>query len=499
MKMEHQLRVPHAAYYRPGDNRVGKTIGAGLALGLCLGLGGCGHSTEAKAAKDGNHSKLTAVRVHETTPSRRTITQSISVPGIIQAYEDTAIYTKIPGYVLSWVVDLGDPVKKDQLMATLMVPELVEQHREKIAQLEQQRQAVDQAKQSVVIAERNLDVAVSAIAEAKAEVERYQAATTRWKAEYLRLAELAKEKAVDIRVVQEAEEHYHSQQSSERAAKVQVKTKETEQLASEAEVDKAKVDVMAAQAAVQVAEATAARYAALLAYTRVTAPYDGIVTARNVSVGDLVRPGTGDGSEDGGPLSDSSQAVPLFVVARMDKLMFVVGVPEMDAGFVDVGTPISIRVQASGIPEIETKVSRISWSVSAETRTLMAQTDLPNPKRQLMPGMYATGKLEVERRDVLAVPASAIVAKGNQATCFFVVDGRAAQQEIETGVSNSDWVQLLRKKVASAHDAAHWTDASLDDRVVFRDVSEVTDGASVEPIKDSGQGQDHSQASSSSP
>ncbi|HWC90392.1 MAG TPA: efflux RND transporter periplasmic adaptor subunit, partial [Pirellulales bacterium] len=315
---------------------------------------------------------------------------------------------------------------------------------------------------------------------------------------YLRLAELAKEKAVDIRVVQEAEEHYQSQQSSERASKVQVKTKETEQLASEAEVDKAKVNVIAAEAAVQVAEATAARYAALLAYTRVTAPYDGIVTARNVSVGDLVRPGTGDGSDDGGPLSDSSQAVPLFVVARMDKLMFVVGVPEMDAGFVNVGTPISIRVQASGIPENENKVSRISWSVSAETRTLMAQIDLPNPQRQLMPGMYATGKLEIERRDVLAVPASAIVAKGNLATCFFVVDQRAVQQEVETGVSNSDWVQLLRKKVAYNQDPAHWVDASPDDRVVFREVSEVTDGASVEAIKDQGKGQDRTPASSSS-
>ena len=146
-----------------------------------------------------------------------------------------------------------------------------------------------------MIAQRNLDVAISEIAEAKAEVERYEAATARWKAEYVRLQELAKANAVDIRVVQEAEEHFHAEQASERASKVQVMTKETERLAAQAEVDKAKVNVAAAQSAVQVAEATAARYAALLAYTRITAPYEGVVTARNVSVGDLVRPGTGDG------------------------------------------------------------------------------------------------------------------------------------------------------------------------------------------------------------
>jgi multidrug efflux pump subunit AcrA (membrane-fusion protein) len=358
-----------------------------------------------------------------------------------------------------------------------------------MAEVEQQREAVEQAKQAVVIAGRYLQVAASEITEAQAEVERYQAATTRWKAEYLRLAELAREKAVDIRVVQEAEQHYRSEQSSERASKVQVVTKQTQRLAAEAEVDKAKVNVMAAQAAVQVAEATAARYAALLDYTRITAPYDGVVTARNVSVGDLVRPGTGEGSQTGGPLADASKAVPLFVVARMDKLMFVVGVPETDAGVVSVGTPVSIRVQASGVPEIETTVSRISWSVSAQTRTLAAQIDLPNPNGQLMPGMYASGTLKITRRGVLAVPPSAIVAQGNQVTCFFVVDRRAVQQAVETGLSNDTWVQLLRKRVESGHEQGQWTAVSPADQVVFRDVSEVTDGASVEAIPDPGQGQ----------
>jgi len=492
--MKRHRRNPAEADHRPREQWARRAIYAAFALGLCLGIGGCDKSTQAKGDKSSDHSKTPALRVHVTQPSTRTVTQSIRVPGIVEAYEQTAIYTKIPGYVLSWVVDLGDSVKKDQLMATLLVPELVEQHREKVAQLEQQRQAVEQAKQSVVIAQRNLQVAGSEITEAQAEVQRYQAATARWKAEYLRLAELAKEKAVDIRVVQEAEEHYQSQQSSERASKVTVMTKQTEQLASEAELDKAKVNVIAAQAAVQVAEATAARYAALLAYTRVTAPYDGIVTSRNVSVGDLVRPGTGEGSEMGGPLAGASQAVPLFVLARMDKLMFVVGVPELDAGFVDAGTPISIRVQASGISEIQTKVSRISWSVSADTRTLTAQIDLPNPKKQLMPGMYATGVLEVKRDNVLTVPASAIVAKGNQATCFFVVNQHAVQQAVETGVSNDQWVQILGKEVDPSHKRSNWLAVSPDDHVLFRDVSEVTDGAPVQAIKDQGQGQ-HEQGS----
>lgn len=449
---------------------------------LCLGLscgGGCSKSSRAETKSDGNSPRMPAVRVLAAAPKQQTITRSITVPGIIQAYEQTAVYTKIAGYVLSWDVDLGFRVKKDQLMATLLVPELVEQHREKVAMLAQQQQGVAQAKEAVTIAQRQQEVATSEIAEANADVERYAASTARWKAEYVRLQELAKAKAVDIRVVQEAEEHYRAEQSAERASKVVVLTKQTEQLAAKAEVDKAKVNVVAAEAAVKVAEATAARYAALLAYTRVTAPYDGVVTARNVSVGDLVRPGAGeaDAALGGGA---GGKAVPLFVVARMDVLMFVVGVPELDAGLVRAGSPVTVHVQSIGVADVDTKVTRISWSVGTETRTLTAQIDLPNSKGQLMPGMYATGAIEAERKDALCVPASAIVAKGESSTCYFIVDGRAVQQPVEMGISNDDWAQITRKQPASGSDKGKWVPVSSSDQVIYGDLSEVVDGVKVE-------------------
>ena len=463
---------------------------------LCLGVpaAGCGKSTQAKGTATTSPPPL---EVHVAKPQPRTITRSIAVPGVIQAYEQTAIYSKIPGYVLSWIVDLGNHVKKDQLMATLLVPELVEQHREKLSQLAEDRAAVEQAKQAVAIAQRNVEVAASEIEEAQADVERYQAQTQRWHSEYLRLKELAKANAVDIRVVQEAEEHYRAEQSSERASTVKVTTKQTQKLAAAAQVDKAKADVAATQATVQVGEATVARYAALLAYTRITAPYDAIVTARNVSVGDLVRPGSGEEGTSGGLLGSTSKATPLFVLARMDKLMFVVGVPELDAGNVNVGTPVNIQVQSLGIPEVETQVSRISWSISAETRTLTAQIDLPNPKQQLMPGMYASGTLKFQRSDVLAVPATAIVASGNHRTCFFVVDHHAVQQEVEVGLSDDNWAQVMRKKAHSGHDQGKWLPITPDDQIIARDVSQVTDGARVEIAQDHDTGTDHGDAGSS--
>jgi multidrug efflux pump subunit AcrA (membrane-fusion protein) len=239
-----------------------------------------------------------------------------------------------------------------------------------------------------------------------------------------------------------------------------------------------------------------ARYAALLAYTRITAPYDGIVTARNVSVGELVRPGASDGQSDGMQGSEP-EGTPMFVLARMDKLMFVVGVPELDAGNVNDSTPVNISVRALGIPEIQTTVTRISSSIRLATRTLTAQVDLPNPQGQLMPGMYATGTLKIERRGVLAVPASGIVAQGNHATCFFVIDQHAVQQEVEQGLSDANWTQLLRKKVRSGSQKDQWVPISPDDRVIVRDVSQVTDGARVEIAKGKDDGDEQSGGGSS--
>lgn len=478
-------RVPSAAA-PPSLAAAGRwyaALCAGSFAVACIAICGCAKTTEANPSPNGAPSaESAAVPVHVAPVQRRTIVRSIAVPGVIQAYEQTAVYAKIAGYVLSWVVDLGDQVKKDQLMATLMVPELVEQHREKLAQLEQQRQAVIQAQEAVVIAERNLQVATSAIAEAKADVERYHAATMRWQAEYKRLKELAAAKAVDIRVVEEAQEHFRAEQSAERAANVVVTTKETERLAAVAEVDKAKVNVIAAEAAVKVAEATAARYAALLEYTRVVAPYDGVVTARNVSVGDLVRPGTGEGGTAEEPPQAGNKSIPLYVVARMDKLMFVLGIPELEAGYVHTGTPIRIRVHALGIPEIETSISRVSSSIGLQSRTLMAQVDLPNQHDKLMPGMYASGTVTIDRRDVPAIPTAAVVAKGDQRTCFFVVDGRAVQYDVQLGVSNDQWAELLLKRIHAASASGQWVAVSSDDQVIARNPSELIDGAKVEVV-----------------
>ena len=86
-----------------------------------------------------------APAVKVVPPERRDIHRSIAQPGVIEPYEQTAIYSKVAGFVQKWNVDIGAKVKKDDLLVELLVPELAEEHKQKEAQVEQQRAMVNQA------------------------------------------------------------------------------------------------------------------------------------------------------------------------------------------------------------------------------------------------------------------------------------------------------------------------------------------------------------------
>src|SRR5205823_12774337 len=123
---------------------------------------------------------------------------------------------------------------------------------------------------------------------------------------------------------------------SSRAA---VRTRDAERLAAEATVERAKVDISSAAARVQVAIAEERRLAALVGYLTITAPYDGVVFARNVNLGDFVTPATGDPSQGLFSLGVApNRSTPLYVLNRVDPVLFVVGVPEADSAYVTAGS-----------------------------------------------------------------------------------------------------------------------------------------------------------------
>ena len=140
----------------------------------------------------------------------------------------------------------------------------------------------------------------------------------------------------------------------------------------------------------------------MLAYTKIEAPFDGIVTQRNVDTGDLTQPG--------------ADRPPLFVVARSDIVTIRVNVPETFAAEVNPGDRATVRLQAMNGKIVEGKVTRISWALDPKTRTLRVEIDIPNPGGRLPPGpLRLRDVIAEEHRDVLTVPVTAVVEEQGKA------------------------------------------------------------------------------------
>jgi multidrug efflux pump subunit AcrA (membrane-fusion protein) len=424
-------------------------------------------------------------------PEVRTITRTVGQPSFVDAYEQTAIYPKQAGYVQKWHVDIGDRVRKDQLLLTLFIPELEEEHKLKLAQALMEQALVEQAGKLVEVAEGNLKAAAAQVAEARANVGKYEAEIERWSSEVTRLRTLTKERVVDRQVLDESVRQLKSNTASRDAAQASVQSASANQAAMQAALDKAKVDVKVALGRLQVAQADEKRLAALVGYTRLTAPYDGVIVARNVNTGDFVLPAAGDPSAPRrSPDQSAGRATPLYVVARTDVVRVYVDVPESEAPYIvsevdrkngdkrDV-TRAHLRIPALPEAEFPTAVTRTAWALTVRSRTLRTEIDLPNAQSRLLPGMYAYGSVTIDRPQVLALPQSAVVEIGNQVCCYLYENGKAVRTRVQTGLGDGTWIEVVRKENGQG-----WAAFSGAEEVIVGDLTELSDGQAVIMAKD---------------
>jgi HlyD family secretion protein len=451
--------------------------GPALAVSLVLlATAGCSHPPPATPP-------LTVEpHVHLVQPQTRTIAHTVGQPGFVYPYEQTALYPKVAGFLDEWYVDIGDTIEKNQVLAKLFVPELDAELVEKKAQAGLDEAQIDVAQQTVAVAAGYLKAAAAQVEEAQANVKKYEAAVERWESEVKRLTGIAKSGVLDQQVLAESQKQLKADIASMNAARATTAAAEATRLARQADLDKARADVKAAQARARVSAADEKRVAALVAYTKLRAPYDGIVVDRNANTGDYLQPATGDQSGiSSAPGRMTANRLPVYVVARTDKVRVFVDVPEMDAPMVSRGTPARVRIPALGDEEIKAKVTRTSWSLTRQTRTLRAEIDLENPERRILPGTYAYARVLIERRKVMAIPLESVIEIGNQNCCYLYENGKAVLTPVQTGINDGKWVEVLHKR-----ENGEWTGFTGTENVIIGDLAELTDGQPVEVVKDGG-------------
>ena len=158
-----------------------------------------------------------AVRI--VKPTVRTIDYTIEQPGFVNAYEQTSIFSKVSGFIQAFYVDIGQEVKKGDLLAEIFVPELNEQHEQKVAQVALDRQLVAQAQQLVVVAQSNVQNAIAQLDEAKANVGKHEADVIRWETEVRRLTRMVQDNVVDKEVLTETQRQLDSSKAAKNAAR----------------------------------------------------------------------------------------------------------------------------------------------------------------------------------------------------------------------------------------------------------------------------------------
>ena len=155
----------------------------------------------------------------------------------------------------------------------------------------------------------------------------------------------------------------------------------------------------------------------LFDYSRITAPFAGVVTQRYANLGTLVQAGT----------SSSTQAMPIVKLSQDDLFRLVIPVPESYVRYIHVGDHVDVRVPSLN-RTFPGKVARFSVDVKEETRTMHTEVDVLNPDRLLMPGLYAEADLTLEHKeDIPTVPLQAVNHEGDKTTVFVV----NANDEIE--------------------------------------------------------------------
>lgn len=380
-----------------------------MLLACCSGSGAAGQKTDP--------SSPVVVGVAKVT--RQDLSRTLSIAAEFRPFQDIEIDAKVAGYVKSIYVDIGDHVKTGQLLAVLEIPELQDQ--------------VTQAIATVSESEQEIQHAQFELAQSKAT---YQSTHL----QYTRMAQVMKTQPNLI-----AQQEIDDALSKDQAAG--------------ASVDAAKAALATANEQLAVAKANQDRVQALYSYSRITAPFTGVITQRYADTGAMLQAGT----------SSHTQAMPLVQLSQNDLLRLTIPVPESAVPFVHVGMPAQVEVLALN-KTYTGKVARFADNVDFATRTMRTEIDVSNPKLELIPGMYAQASLVLERRtQVLVVPTQALDRQGNQASVL-VVNAQSQLQRVpvQLGLERPDRIEVV-------------SGLREGDLVVVSDRSQLREGETVQP------------------
>ena len=360
-------------------------LGAAVSLALMsLTVDGCQKAKPESAA----------IETASVAPvTRGDLSSTITVAGEFQPYQEVDLHAKVSGYIRKINVDIGDRVRLGQVIATLEIPELNAQVAGSQAEIRHSQSEIDRAKSGVSLAQANYAAVHAA---------------------YTRLSEAAKKRPGLI-----AEQELDDARARDQDA--------------QAKIDVAKAAVDAQQQQLGVSKADNQRVAALQGYSVVTAPFNGVITMRYADVGSLIQAGT----------ASNTQSMPVVRLAQSDLLRLRMPVPEEDVDYIKAGGDVTIKLQATG-KSFTGHFVRFTRELTAATRTMLAEVDVPNGNLALSTGMTAQATIVLQQHQgVLTVPSGAVIKDGTQAHVLVVgPDHKVQNIAVSLGIQGANRTEV---------------------------------------------------------
>ena len=389
--------------------------GVGLAGVLAWWIG----KTPGKVNGEAGAEQAGAVPAAVARVQRGALQNSLRIAGEFKPFQDVDLHAKVAGYIRTMYVDVGDHVKEGQVIAVLEIPELA-------AELAGADASVRRWHEEIRRAQGDVQRAESAHAAAHAACERLEeAAATR----------------PGIVAQQEIDDAH------------------AKDLEGEAQVASVRAALSSAQQQLEMAQANQKQYGALANYSRMVAPFAGVITTRYADTGALIAAGT----------ASSAQSMSVVHLAQISKLRLVLPIPESMAGQIRVGNSVKVHVQALN-QDIEGKVSRFANSLDLQTRTMETEIDFDNRDGKLIPGMYAETALTLAaNKSALLVPLEAVAQSGDDATVLAVnADNVIEEKHVKLGMQGTTRVEVL-------------SGLNENDRVIIGNRSQFRSGEKVAP------------------
>lgn len=310
--------------------------------------------------------------------------RTLRQPAQVEPYERADIVAKASGFVSEVNVDIGDNVKKGDVLAELSIPEMKQDRLRKAALTDQAEAAIRQAEARVASAKAKVTAARAQFAAARAKLSSHQAEIAFADSELARITSLVSSRALNPAMQDEKQRQLDVAEASLLSAEAEVKASEAQILVAQADKQQAEADLSFAKSQLKVAQAALAHTEILMSYATIRAPFDGKIAHRGIDTGEFVMSAA------------EAKGEPLFTLNRLDKFRIVFDIPESTANLIRVGQKVELRLDSIKDQVFVGELKRTTGQLDSRTRTLRVEAEVDAQDGKLKPGMFGMVTTTVE-------------------------------------------------------------------------------------------------------